>query len=302
MTGGIWPLITALVCHSGDHPGLIALTAMALMIALLAVPVADAQVSWRPGFTQCVTSLNPSEANYFSNTAGCLSSAPTRHWLVGVQSEGSLGSACVGTNAQSLPINQGGPMSLTYEPYRGQWAARLHTDFWNFLHPCQGSNWTWFSIMDHISYGGGPLPDGNHLSLYIRGIYNEVRGDYTSLYGISRMGITYQSFWAGKSVLVDVMLYVNPAWGDAHPDWDIIQAIETDTYYYVIVKAEQWQLNDETSSTIHMGPILNNLIARGLLPPSADRPTVSVGPFTESHTLNPAKVSVDLFLEDFRAL
>jgi len=276
------------------------LTPLLIVALLLAVPV-SAQVSWRPGFTQCVTSLNPSEANYFSNTAGCSSSAPTRHWLVGVQSEGSLGNACVGSNSQSLPINVGGPMSLTYEPYRGQWAARLHTDFYNHQHPCSGANWTWMSIMDHVSYGGGPLTDANHLSIYMRGIYNEVRGDYTSLYGISRMGITFQSFWAGKSILVDVMLYVNEVWGDANPDPDIILAIETPTYYYVILKAEQWQLNLETSSTIHVGPILDNLIARGLLPPSGpDRPTVSAGPFTEVST--PAPVAVDLFLEDFRAL
>lgn len=272
-----------------------------LILALLAVPVADAQVSWRPGFTQCVTSLDPSQPNYFSNTAGCSSSNPTRHWLVGVQSEDTLGEACVGTNAQSLPINVGGPMSLTYEPYQGAWAARLHTDFWNFRHPCVDNVWTWFSIMDHASSGGGPLPNTNDLSIYIRGIYNEVRSDETALAGISRMGVTLQGWWAGKSVLVDAMLYVHPNWGDAHPDSDIILAIETPAYYYVIVKAEQWQLNSETSSTIHFGPMIDNLIARALLP-DGPRTWISAGAFTETHTTPETKISAGLLLEDFLPL
>ena len=276
--------------------------ALIILAVVLADPVADAQVSWRPGFTQCVTSLNQSEANYFSNTAGCSSSTPTRHWLVGVQSEDTLGEACAGTNAQSLPINVGGPMSLTYEPYQGAWAMRLHTDFWNFPHPCTGQKWTWFSVMDHASYGGGPLPASNNLSVYMRGIYNEVRSDETQLLGISRMGITIQGWWAGKSVIVDALLYVHPNWGDAHPDSDIVMAIETPAYYYVMVKAEQWTLNKDTATTIHFGPLVDNLIARGLLPPSPTRNWVNIGAFTESHTMPGIKLSLDLFLEDFRPL
>jgi len=194
-------------------------------------------------------------------------------------------------------------MNMAYEPYQGQWAVRLHTDFWNFAHPCSGQKWTWFSLMDHASYGGGPLPNTNDLSIYIRGIYNEVRADETALAGISRMGVTLQGWWAGKSVLVDAMLYVHPNWGDAHPDPDIIMAIETEAYYYVIVKAEQWQLNSETSTTIRFGPMIDDLVARKLLPArDGTQKWISAGAFTETHTTPETKISVDLLLEDFRAL
>lgn len=270
-----------------------------LLLAALFTGPARAQVSWTPGFARCASSFDNSAQNYYEDRSEC-PIAGHKQWLLGVQSEASLGNSCAGPNGQSLPINAGGPISLSYEPYQGRSAVRLHTDFYNLPHPCgPGPKWTWFSIMDHAWGGGGPLPGANDLSVYIKGTYNEVAAG-----GLSRMGVTWQGFWAGKSLLVDVMLYLNPGWGDAHPDSDIVYAVSIPTYTYVVVfrKNEHgWLLNNRTSTNIQFDAVIRDLIQRKLLPaPAHGEPwtTASVGPFTETDSRG--RVAVDLLLEDFR--
>ena len=269
-------------------------------------------ISWRPGFARHIRSLDPDLPNYFEDMTD-YPSILEHHWLVGVQTESTLGQSCAGPNAQSLPINVGGPLTLAFEPHEDKNAIRLRTNFIDYPHPCPGETWTWFSVMDHISAGGGPLPDANSCGVYIDLIYNEatqlIPTRLGNISGISRMGVTWQGFWGGKSILVDVDLYQHSLWGDAHPAPDVVLYTETESYHYVILNGAKLghefsiQLNRRSKIYLPFNVILYDLIQRGILPApefNVRKITVSTGFFTECHKIE--SIAADCCVYDYKTL
>jgi len=269
-------------------------------------------LSWRPGLADtCVASALPGEVNAYDTLAA--HGYPNRHWLVGVQSESSMASSCTGVDAQSLPINCGGALTLAFEPYLGQSAARLRTNFIDYEHPCEGENWTWFSILDHIQHGGGPLPAPDAIEVYTRVVYNEVVGNLPTrlgnISGITRMGVTLQAFWDGMAHLVDVVLYQHELWGDGHAAPDVVwnQGIPG-VFNYVVLDGRYTApvcavtRNEDRGVLIPYNRILLDLMARGLLPyPTGPWVVGSVGIFTEVHNLTRiGAAAADLLVKELR--
>jgi len=188
---------------------------------------------------------------------------------------------------------------LLYEPYAGRWAVRLRTDFYNHGHPCgAGTWWTWLSLIDHAWVGGGPLPTADRLKVQLRGVYNEVTGNKLTelghLSGLSRAGVTWTGVWGGRTIMVDLNLYQNLAWGDAHPDPDVVYVVDSPAVAYVVLHGAAMQpaiamlRNSDASLVIPFDAIIRNLITRGLLPSPAigeALTTTTVGPFIEDNTL-----------------
>jgi hypothetical protein len=244
----------------------------ALLAGLLAVcwfpPAADAQVSWNPriGFDHCVRSSNPAALNYYEDLSGC--PVDGKYWLLGTQAESEAAVSCDGApNGQSMPINADGPVGLFFDIPT---AIRLRVDQYNYRHPCvAGGQYTWVSVMDHVWSGGGPLPPADVLKMHIRAEYTEVIGDQG---GVSRMGVSWYGWWAGRLMSVDIQLYTNPGWGDGHPDPNIVVLRDTPELLYISLAGDKLQpayvLRNqvEGSVTIDFGAVITSLVARGYLP------------------------------------
>jgi len=283
-----------------------------LVAALLFAAPAAAQVSQatNAGFAKCVRSSNPALPNYFSESAEC-PIAGNHYWLLGTQAEKAFATSCDnGPNGQSVPINVGGPLTLTWEPSNGVNALRMRADFYSYRHPCvEGGQYTWFSLMDHLGSGGGPLPAADVLQVHFQGIYNEVIGDQK---GKSRMGVSWYGTWGGKLMSVDVQLYTHAEWGDNHPDPDILVVTEAPGFLYVQLRGDKMPtayvipaLGGGFDVDIDFGAVLKNLIARGILPaPAAGEAwtTQVVGPFIETTapTRNRRSVVADLWMYLFQ--
>ncbi len=265
-------------------------------------------LSWTPGLptTRFATSA-PDQVNYYDNMG--VHAEPAKRWLVGVQSESSLGESCCGVDAQSLPINCGGPITIT--DYGD--SVRLRTNFIDYEHPCEGENWTWVSIMDHVAYGGGPLPAPDAIEVYTRVVYNETIGATPTrlgnVSGITRMGVTLQAFWDGMAHLVDVVLYQHDLWGDGDPATDVVwNQVVPDQFTYTVLDGRYTApvcavaRNEDRGVLIPYGRILTNLMARGVLPAAIGPAAVgSVGIFTEVHNLTKVgAAAADLLVKELR--
>jgi hypothetical protein len=224
---------------------------------------------WDDNLTRrCVRSPYPERGNYYVDEAEC--TAPDANWTIAVQAERSLASSCTGANnTQSLPINDGGPLRLDWARHtdsagRANWMVTLKSDFAAHPHPCGAGNFTWFSFMDHVDHNGGPLPGPGEFVSSATLWYD----DWTPNGG-SRAIIAWNGSWDRRVVIVEINV-AERSWGDSMPGTpDIVHAVQNPTLQWVIIDGPAIGITlprrRETTIEIDWKPILQNLIARGLL-------------------------------------
>ncbi len=216
---------------------------------------------------RCVRSPVPGGQNYYEDTTEC--TAADRNWSVAVQAEKSLQSTCSGIQTQSLPINAGGGLTLDWQPHtdefgRPNWLVIMHSDFVTHAHPCGATTWTWYAFQDQWGQGGGPLPRPQQLVFRATLWYDD-----WAPHGAARLSAMYSGGWDGHGVIVEVDL-AHRNWDDAYPGVaDIVQVANIPAFQWVEMDGTAMGLGiprqQDTPVTIHWGPILADLVARGYL-------------------------------------
>ena len=235
---------------------------------LFSTPSLAIDSGWDYNLTKrCLKSPHPGEINYYQDLTQC--GPDNKNWTVAVQSEKSLGVSCGGTNNQSVPVNTSdSPLSLDWIPHqdeqgRPNWQVNLTTDLTTKSHPCNGGNFTWYTLMDHVGLNGGPfvLPDKISTSVQV-GLVQQNNQNVAT-----RTFVAWQGFWDGRSHAIEINFNLNSNWGDANPDPDIIQIIKNDTVEYVVMNGKPlnlWLEVGETKTlTVKWIDIINSLIQRG---------------------------------------
>ncbi len=256
---------------------------------------------------RCVRSPHPQKANYYEDLSDCPFSG--KGWVIAVESEKELAVSCPGPADQSFPINsQDGPVFLTWYSHTDEygnsnWSVNLKTDFVNVAHPCGGGYFTWYVIMDHIGYGGGPFPEPDNL------IFSAiVNMNFFVPDGAARGIVAWQGWWDGKARMVEINI-VSKNWGDAHPDPDIVNIIETPDMQFVnmdgMAMGQGIQMGVDTNIVIEWHKIIKNLTDRGILsPPSGGwSNTATSAIFVGSEVRNNSEknsVIGDIWLTNFR--
>lgn len=213
---------------------------------------------------QCVTSLSASDPYYFSDTTGCQNDG--KHWLTAVQAERTLAASCQAVNNQSLPINADAGVSLNWFPHvdgqqRASKRVEMKTDYINTAHPCGARVFTWHTLMDGVSSGGGPLPEPMKSLLSVRLTYRPQIVD-----GGTRAVIGWTGFWDGKAHMID-MDVARTNYGDNDPDPLVISTSDTNGVEYANIDGAYFgyslQDNIPTTLSIDWNRVVQVLIDRG---------------------------------------
>lgn len=265
---------------------------------------------------RCVCSPFPGKANFYKDVGDCPvdpgSGLPPHHWTVAVQAEVSLGNSITGPQSQSLPINQGGGLTLDWKPHvdesgRPNYWVNLKTDFYHHPHPGGAMVFTWYALMDHADHGGGPLPPPNDLAFSAVMKFDNSVPDGSS----TRVFAGFAGTWNNHTWSIELVLQTTN-WGSDHPDPDIIHVItypNGDVYMVMDGRPLGYQLpfGKETRIEIPWSKLIQSLIDRGFFQApargwknrAAATRTVFVG--TEVKNFRKEKsVMADLWVTDFR--
>jgi hypothetical protein len=227
---------------------------------------------------QCVKSGDPAGKNYFESTAGCES---YQRWTVALQSERDFGQgSCSGPNSQSLPISASwgtGNFQFGWSSTGGDLTAHLKTDITNDAgpdyqdHPCGENVFNWFVLMDHLAFGGGPLPEADRMGVHFEASYDDWLQHPQSR---SRYIGSCAAMWlsgAGQAPRMRAfeINFIESNWGDASPDPEVIWSVDTPEMQWVILSgpALGFQLTRNTMQRVNVncGSIFRHLVERGIL-------------------------------------
>ena len=260
---------------------------------------------------RCVRGPFPGQPNYFEDTTECTSDG--KHWTLAVQAESDFGQTCSGVNGQSLPINSTrSPVSFEYRRGTAGWTGHIATDLVGRAHPCGSGRFTWVAFMDHVSHGGGPLPQPHTLetSVVVNFASSEPNGN-------ARFIVGWQGYWDNKSFGIEIQYYQSEDWGDNHPAEDIVTVehldegkptandfVALDARHMVFAHAIQRSVTQ--TITTDWSAIVLDLVKRGIIAaPSGgfeQATTTAIYVGAETHNLTPTRsVSIDLWFADFVA-
>lgn len=266
------------------------------------------QSGWNYNLTKhCVKSTNPSGANYYQDLTDC--GTQGKNWTVAVESEKTLGASFPGPANQSFPINDpNSPVKMNWVKHtdelgRQNYSINLKTDFSGATHPGGPGYFTWFVLMDHVGHNGGPLPRPDQLTFSATASYNDFVPN-----GSSRGLAGWQGWWDGRAHSIEIN-FASKGWGDAHPDPDIVNVINTSTLQFVDMDGAAMGITiprtQDTLLKIDWSKIIKNLVSRGLLDaPSggwANTATqaVFIGTEVKNDTASNSVIS-DLWFTNFR--
>lgn len=197
---------------------------------------------------------------------------------------------------------------MTWVPHtdelgRQNYSVNLKTDFNGTTHPGGPGYFTWFVLMDHVGHGGGPLPRPDQLTFSATASYNDFVPN-----GSTRALAGWQGWWDGKAHSIEIN-FVSQGWGDAHPDPDIVNVINTSAVQFVDMDGAAMGItiprSQDTILKIDWSKIIKNLVSRGFFDaPSggwANTATqaVFIGTEVKNDTASNSVIS-DLWFTNFR--
>lgn len=253
----------------------------------------------------CAKTVSPNQPNFFQTSFPFCTGQ--KSWTIDVESEqaGQFGKSCPGPVNQSFPINKSGsPLALqTFARPQGNYTVELKTDLYNTTHPCGSGYYTFFSWMDHTSYGGGPLPTPDQLDLSFTYDYN----DYTPN-GAARFIAGFQGYWDGSGHMIEIDLS-STKWADMDPDPLVV--LNAPAAHFLLLDGRALGINVTKGQTASMdidwGAIIKMLVARKLIAApaagwsatSAATQAVYIGTEARNDTASRAVVT-DLFFTDWQ--
>lgn len=260
---------------------------------------------------RCVKTTKPSEPNYYEETSQCdpppIPGIPSKHWTLAIESERELGVPCPEPMNQSFLVNgTSSPVTLAWLSHTDEfgnsnWSVNMKTNLCDFTHPCGENYFSWYMFMDHIDYGGGPLPAPDKVEFSATVYYNDFCPN-----GASRAIALFQGYWNGKHRMVELH-FQSTNWGDAEPGNPVIVwRAEDSNFQYLAVHGQYFGINipkaQESPLTIPWRAVINTLISQGYLPvPSGGWSTQAIGIGHEVHNWTPSlAVIADLWFTNFR--
>jgi hypothetical protein len=171
---------------------------------------------------RCAKSAAPALANYYEDTTQCSGSG---RWTTFVRAENATPqSGCPGPANQAFAFNAAGsPAIIDWYSYWGSplgpnWTTLLKIDNVYNSPACMGaSSLTHIGILDHVSLGGGPLPNPRSLITAHQMSYS----DWRPSGGATRLVAGVQLRWAGKERWVEVNLN-SAGFPDSHPHPEVV--------------------------------------------------------------------------------
>ncbi|HYX34291.1 MAG TPA: hypothetical protein VE954_14405 [Oligoflexus sp.] len=221
---------------------------------------------------RCWRTPNPAGANGQSEIDECEANAGAK-WTLAFQAEknGYAGQTCAGAESQSLqlyPFGKSGPAIYTWDGPANQHSLVLKQDYELFQHPCGGDIFNWNVLMRHIDLEGGALPSPAQVTQIVDFRWKEWIRENSE----RRVIAAFQGFWNNQSHLIEINLY-SPGWSDAVPQNDdilVATSWPTGLATYIVLNSTAVSGNLIVDSLqqveINWLPVLENLVARGLLP------------------------------------
>ena len=254
---------------------------------------------------ECVTTaLDPGSQNYYADQTDC--PVPGEHWQLGVESERDYGQSCPGPAAQSLPINQGGILTVDWQPHIDEfgnhnWRVHLKTDLIDYSHPCGDGYFTWYRFGDQT--GHFPTPDVTNLSAAIR--YSDSAPN-----GGARCFAEWEGYWDGRwhSIEIDLVETNRGYNPDLPPDIVVYQSdassefVELDGSYFGVTIPK----NHDVAVSVYFWTLIQDMINRGYFRAPVNRNPADFftgGLFFGTEVYNGSvsnSVMADLYVTNFR--
>lgn len=229
------------------------------------------------------------------------------NWTLAVESERVAGVSSPGPVTRSFLINgPDSPATIAWYPHESDlgpnWTVNLKVDHATYPHPSGEGYFTWLAMMDHVGYGGGPLPGPaqlrtSHMVSYAQ--WDPTQED------ASRLVFGAQAHWNGMAHLIEVNVR-SGNWGDAHPHPGVILASSDwfgdGSMEYVALDGAYWGLTVTPGAgaqplVFDWSSLFAEAIAQGWLLPMTE-PSATTAVYVSVEVKN--RAVADLWHTDFR--